>query len=119
MSTKKQRATGTLIERIRSMRKPSPRQVAIIAGLLILIALIGTRVIGLIGELREVRAARIELEGKRLILEQRHSDLEKQTQFVADPDNLEQELRSRFNYKKPGENVIIVVPPKETSSTNE
>ena len=32
--------------------------------------------------------------------------------YFAFPENLEKELRSRFNYKKPGEKLIIVVPPK-------
>jgi len=33
-------------------------------------------------------------------------------EYFADSENLEKELRSRFNYKKPGEKMIIVVPPK-------
>ena len=31
--------------------------------------------------------------------------------------NLVKELRSRFNYKKPGEKLIIVVPPKEATTS--
>lgn len=33
-------------------------------------------------------------------------------EYFANPVNLEKELRGRFNYKKPGEKLIIVVPPK-------
>lgn len=85
--------------------------------LLVIIGLAVSRIVGLVGELREVRATRIELDAKRMTLEKRHSELEQQAQFVSNPDNLEIELRSRFNYKKPGENVIVVVPPKGASST--
>ena len=35
-------------------------------------------------------------------------------EYFLNPENLEKELRSRFNYKKPGEKLIIVVPPKDT-----
>ncbi len=86
-------------------------------GLLLFIGLIGTRTWGLISELSAVRAARHELEDKREVLEARHGDLENQAQYVKDPDNLETELRSRFNYKKPGENVIVVVPPQGTEES--
>lgn len=36
-------------------------------------------------------------------------------EYFSNPDNLEKELRSRFNFKKPGEKLIIVVPPKNPS----
>ncbi len=32
--------------------------------------------------------------------------------YFSEPENLEKELRSKFNYKKSGEKLIIVVPPK-------
>ena len=105
-----------LAARVQSLGMPSMKQAAIIAGLVLLVLLIGSRVLGLVSELRTVSAARTEIEGKRSALEERHRDLEEQARFVADPDNLEQELRSRFNYKRPGENVVIVVPPKEPAA---
>ena len=32
--------------------------------------------------------------------------------YFSESENLEKELRSRLNYKKSGEKLIIVVPPK-------
>jgi hypothetical protein len=32
------------------------------------------------------------------------------SQYLANPLNLEKELRSRFNYKKPGETMVVIVP---------
>ena len=43
--------------------------------------------------------------------------LQDESQYLANPLNLEKELRARFNYKKPGEKMIIIVPPQATSST--
>lgn len=101
------------MDRLRKLPRPSAREAATVAALGLVSMLALWRVAGLVGELSEVRAARAELEEKRAELEQRHRALEEEARFVADPDHLEQELRSRFNYKKPGENVIVVVPPKE------
>lgn len=44
--------------------------------------------------------------------------LESDFNYYLNPVNLEKELRSRFNYRKPGENLIIIVP-KTGSSTNQ
>lgn len=104
---------GRVTASLRSLPKPTLGQGAAIAGLLLLIGLIGARTWGLVSELQSVSAARTELEAKRGTLEERHRDLETETRYVQHPDNLETELRSRFNYKKPGENVIVVVPPEE------
>jgi cell division protein FtsB len=109
--------TTSVIGRLGSIPKPTLKQAGTVLVLLLVIVLAVSRIIGLISELHEVRATRIELDAKRMTLEKRHSELENQAQFVSNPDNLEIELRSRFNYKKPGENVIVVVPPKDASST--
>lgn len=39
--------------------------------------------------------------------------LQADLEYFQEPENLAKELRSRFNYKKPGEKLIIVVPPKQ------
>lgn len=31
-------------------------------------------------------------------------------EYYSHPENIEKELRSRFNYKKPGEKMMIIVP---------
>ena len=38
--------------------------------------------------------------------------MESDLNYYLNPENLEKELRSKFNYKKSGEKLIIVVPPK-------
>lgn len=106
---------GATVARLRAAPRPTLRQALLLLGLLGIVALMGARVAGLVTELREARAARAELEGKRDVLEARHGDLEEQARLVEDPDSLETELRSRYNYKAPGERVIIVVPPRATS----
>jgi len=36
-------------------------------------------------------------------------NLASDSQYLADPINLEKEFRSRFNYKKPGETMVVIV----------
>ncbi len=45
------------------------------------------------------------------------ANLSSDIQYYQDPANLEKELMSRFNYKVPGENLVIVVPGTGASST--
>ncbi len=46
------------------------------------------------------------------------ASLQNEAQYLSNPANLEKELRARFNYKKPGEQMIIIVPagPNTTST---
>ncbi len=52
----------------------------------------------------------IEEKSNSLIAE--NGKFQADLEYFASPENLEKELRSKFNYKKPGEKIIIVVPPK-------
>ncbi len=56
------------------------------------------------GELKELQA---ELDQARSDQEALKADYE----FYLNPANLEKELRARFNYRSPGEKLIIIVPP--------
>lgn len=62
-------------------------------------------------------SARSKYEESRQELFRARNDSEKlkaDLNFFANPANLEKELRARFNYRKPDENLIIIVP--ESSS---
>lgn len=61
------------------------------------------------GELREVFSG---LSGKLAALRKESFNLQADLNYFLEPENLEKELRAKFNYKKPGEKLIIVVPPK-------
>ncbi len=65
------------------------------------------------GELRRTFSA---LENKLSQFKKDNSELRADLEYFSEPENLVKELRSRFNYKKPGEKMIIVVPPKTEKS---
>ncbi len=52
------------------------------------------------------------IEKKLNSLSEENGKFQADLEYFAFPENLEKELRSRFNYKKQGEKLIIVVPPK-------
>ena len=49
---------------------------------------------------------------------QEESEKIKSGLFDAGNNNIEREIRERLDFKKPGENVVVVVPPKESGESN-
>jgi hypothetical protein len=67
----------------------------------------------------ETGAAERELDELKAGLDEARSDyeaLKADYEFYLTPDNLEKELRARFNYRSPDEKLIIIVPPQAPSS---
>lgn len=95
---------------------PSYGKLAIAAGLAILLVVLMVRIVsfaieehGLSSDLADIRARLTKAEADE-------ATLKEETQYLADPVNLEKELRARFNYKKPGEKMIVIVPPAGSST---
>jgi len=59
-------------------------------------------------ELKEEVAA-AQAEANKALAE--NQALQEDYNFYSDPVNMEKELRARFNYREPGERMIIMVPP--------
>lgn len=61
-------------------------------------------------EKTDLQANLYELGVKLDNLQKENNMLKAEIEYFSNPDNLEKEFRARFNYKKPGEEMIIVVP---------
>lgn len=83
----------------------------------VLIVLLGVQIYTFHGREAQVSDDMKALQEKYEKAKQDHASLEEELQYLAQPNNLEKEVRSRFNYVKPGEKMIIIVPPHTTSST--
>jgi cell division protein FtsB len=87
-----------------------------IAALLLLLVLLGgqmytsSREQALLQE--QVRALQERVEKARGEQEK----LQRELEYFSQPDNIEKELRARFNYNRQGEKVIIIVPPSQSST---
>ena len=90
-----------------------------IAGIIVLsivLILIGTRVYSFFIQERQLSADLADIQTRLTKAQYDEQNLQSEVQYLANPLNLEKELRARFNYKKPGETMIIIVPPQGSVS---
>ena len=93
------------------------RLVYIIFGVILVVLLVQVYKMGSEGRTlsKEMKEVNKELE----LVETDNIDLKEKIGYYANPRNLEKELRARFNYRLPNEKLIIVVPKKESSTSEE
>lgn len=88
----------------------------VFAGLLVVVLIfIGIRVVSFLGEQHALAENLSDIQTRLTQEKEQEADLQQEMQYLANPVNLEKELRSQFNYKKPGETMVIIVP--DTTST--
>ena len=75
-----------------------------------LVLVIGYQVYSLNSNRIRLSRSLSELNGKVTNLEREKSKLVSDLEYFTDLENLAKEFKSRFNYKRPGENLIIVIP---------
>ncbi len=51
-----------------------------------------------------------DLNGRFGALSKENFDIQSDIEYFSHPENLEKELKQRFNYKKPGEKMMIITP---------
>lgn len=51
-----------------------------------------------------------DLNSRFSVLIKENADIQSEIEYFSYPENLEKELRQKFNYKKPGEKMIIIIP---------
>lgn len=93
------------------------KKMLIAAVLLVFLALVGIQVYRLYGQRNNLKNELSGINPRITSLEQENKNLQKDLEYFANPENLLKELRARFNYKKPDEKMIIVVPPRNQSTT--
>lgn len=86
------------------------KKIAVIIVLGITLVLVGTRIYSFFVEGRALSASLQDIEARLAKAKYDQAQLSAQAKYLANPLNLEKELRARFNYKKPGETMIIIVP---------
>jgi cell division protein FtsB len=71
--------------------------------------------------IKEQRALSQTLSDTQARLQKAQADeanLSAQLQYLQNPANLQKELRAQFNYKKPGETMLIIVPAQSSTATS-
>ena len=93
-------------------------RIAAITILLIALALIGSRVYAFFVQERGLSSALADVQARLTKAKADEANLQSEVQYLANPLNLEKELRARFNYKKPGETMIVIVPTESSTATD-
>lgn len=85
------------------------KRVAIIV-LAIMLTLLGVQVYSLNSKRASLKGGLSKINGQIEMLEQENENLKSDLAYFSDTQNLIKELKSKFNYKRPGEKLIIVAP---------
>jgi len=93
-------------------------KIAAVVILVILLVFIGVQVYKFFAQERALSADLSDIQTRLAKAQSDENDLQNEVQYLANPLNLEKELRARFNYKKPGETMIIIVPSGSSTATS-
>jgi cell division protein FtsL len=83
----------------------------------IVLIFIGVQIFSFLNEQRDLNQNLADVQTRLTQAKADEADLQAETQYLSNPANIEKELRSQFNYKKPGETMVIIVPQLVQSST--
>lgn len=83
-------------------------RILVVLVLLIVLILIAAEVYLIFDERGELKEKTAELNKKFDSLIKDNENLKSEIEYFSFPENLEKELRQRFNYKKIGEKMIII-----------
>jgi cell division protein FtsB len=92
----------------------------IVAGVVLAIVLVfvGGRVYSFFAQERQLNGELADIEARLTKAKYDEANLQAEVRYLANPLNLEKELRTRFNYKKPGETMIVIVPAQSSTATS-
>ena len=96
-------------------------KIAAIVVLSLLLIFVFVRVFSFVGQEGKLGSQLADVQANLTKAQAEETSLQQEDQYLSNPINLEKEIRARFNYKKPGETMVIIVPSATStaSSTNE
>ena len=96
----------------------TPGKIFIIVVLLLFIGLVGYEVVNFSHQRSEARQEFEVMKAKLDEAKKENTELSAQLEYYSHPENLEKELRARFNYKRADEKIIILVPASTTKASS-
>jgi len=85
-------------------------RIALIIILSIVLIGISAQIYLVLKERNQLKNDLADLNGKMSALAKENADMKSAIQYFSIPENLAKELKSKFNYKEPGEKMMVVVP---------
>ena len=93
-------------------------KIAAVVVLSLFLVIIGWQVVSFVREEGRLGSQLADVQANLTKAQTQEAGLQEESQYLSNPLNLEKELRARFNYKKPGEQMIIIVPSASSSATS-
>ncbi len=91
-------------------------KIAAVVALSFFLVIIGWQVVSFVREEGQLGSQLADVQANLTKAKAQEASLQEENQYLSNPLNLEKELRARFNYKKPGEQMIIIVPSSASST---
>ncbi len=91
-------------------------RIAAILALVLVIAVIGIEIRRFFVEGGSAQQSLMGIEAKLDKAKKESATLEANLKYFTQPENLEKEMRARFNYRSAGEKLLILVPKEPTST---
>jgi len=85
--------------------------------LAVILVFVGMKAYSFWGDERQLSRNLADIETRLAAAKTDEANLQSDVQYLANPLNLEKEFRSRFNYKKQGETMIVIVPDESSTAT--
>ncbi len=84
--------------------------------LMAIMAVLGWQLLNLYKQYAYLEKFSEKLNLEAAVLKTENQNLNSDIRYFSDPENMEKELKSKTNYKKPDEKMIIIIPPKEKTA---
>jgi len=92
-------------------------KIAAIVVLSVFLVLLGVQVYSFVAQEWQLGGQLADVQANLVKAQAQEASLQEETQYLGNPANLEKELRARYNYKKPGETMVIIMS-SGTSTTS-
>lgn len=92
-------------------------KIAVSVILSLVLVFIATQIFSSLKEAHSLATAYATLSGQLNAAKLQEENFSAEVNYLADPMNLEKELRARFNYAKPGETMVIIIPSSTATSS--
>jgi uncharacterized protein YlxW (UPF0749 family) len=91
------------------------KKILLIAALSLVIIFICVQAFGFWREEKDLSAQLADIEARFTKAQADNANLKQDLEYLSNPVNLEKELRTRFNYKTPGETMVVIVPAQSST----
>jgi len=86
--------------------------------LAVVLILLGMRIFSFIKQDQQLSQTLSETQARLEKAQADEANLSAELQYLENPENLQKELRAQFNYKKPGETMMIIVPGASSTAAS-